>query len=55
MRFQLQAVQAIQEAAEAHLAAIFEDGNLICLHAQRVTLMAKDLKLARRIRGSKNF
>jgi histone H3/H4 len=53
IRFQVSAIQALQEAAEAHLTSIFEDGNLISLHSKRVTLMAKDLKLARRIRGAK--
>lgn len=51
LRFQSAAVMAIQEAAEAYLVGVFEDTNLAALHAKRVTIMAKDLKLARRIRG----
>ena len=51
LRFASQAIQALQEAAEAYLVGIFEDANLCCLHANRVTLMRKDMDLARRIRG----
>jgi len=51
LRFQSAAVMAIQEAAEAYLVGVFEDTNLAALHAKRVTIMPKDLKLARRIRG----
>ena len=53
IRFQSAAIQAIQEAAEAHITSVMEDSNLICLHANRVTLMGKDLNLARRIRGGR--
>uniref|UniRef100_A0A915HLR2 Histone H2A/H2B/H3 domain-containing protein n=1 Tax=Romanomermis culicivorax TaxID=13658 RepID=A0A915HLR2_ROMCU len=37
-------------AAEAFLISLFEDGQLLANHAKRVTLMSKDLQLARRIR-----
>lgn len=42
---------ALQEAAEAHLVGLFEDANLCAIHAKRVTVMPKDIQLARRIRG----
>lgn len=42
---------ALQEAAESHLVGLFEDANLCTIHAKRVTIMPKDLQLARRIRG----
>ena len=42
---------AIQEAAEAYMVTLFEDSLLCTIHAKRVTLMPKDLALARRIRG----
>ena len=42
---------ALQEAAEAYIVGLFEDTNLCALHAKRVTIMVKDLQLARRIRG----
>ncbi|KAK3698273.1 hypothetical protein QZH41_009504, partial [Actinostola sp. cb2023] len=51
LRWQLAALQALQEAAEAFLVRLFEDANLCALHAKRVTIMPKDIQLARRIRG----
>ena len=51
LRFQSQAVLALQEAAEAYLVGLFEDTNLCAIHAKRVTIMPKDMQLARRIRG----
>jgi len=51
MRFQGSAILAMQEAAEAHLVGLFEDTNLCAIHAKRVTIMPKDIQLARRIRG----
>ena len=52
-RFQSTAVLAIQEAAEAYLVGLFEDTNLCAIHAKRVTIMPKDIQLARRIRGER--
>ena len=51
LRFASQALVALQEAGEAYLVGIFEDANLCALHANRVTIMRKDMDLARRIRG----
>ena len=51
LRFQANALLALQEASEAYLTGIFEDSNLCALHANRVTIMKKDMDLARRIRG----
>ncbi|KAK3676365.1 centromeric DNA-binding histone H3-like protein cse4 [Recurvomyces mirabilis] len=51
-RWQSQAIQALQEAAEAFLIHLFEDTNLCAIHAKRVTIMQKDIQLARRIRGA---
>eukprot|EP01017_Pseudomicrothorax_dubius_P042265 TRINITY_DN6884_c0_g1_i2.p1 TRINITY_DN6884_c0_g1~~TRINITY_DN6884_c0_g1_i2.p1 ORF type:complete len:137 (+),score=38.63 TRINITY_DN6884_c0_g1_i2:131-541(+) len=53
LRFQSSAVLALQEAAEAYLVGLFEDTNLCAIHAKRVTIMSKDLHLARRIRGER--
>ena len=50
--WQASAILALQEASEAHLVGLFEDCNLCALHAKRVTIMPKDMQLARRIRGS---
>jgi histone H3 len=53
-RFQASAVLALQEAAEAYLVGLFEDVNLCAIHAKRVTIMPKDMQLARRIRGERS-
>ena len=53
LRFQSSAVAALQEAAEAYLVGLFEDTNLCAIHAKRVTIMPKDIQLARRIRGER--
>ncbi|KAK2962184.1 putative histone H3.2 [Blattamonas nauphoetae] len=51
LRFQSNAITALQEAAENYLVGLFEDTNLCAIHAKRVTIMPKDMQLARRIRG----
>lgn len=51
LRFQSTAIMALQEAAEAYLIGLFEDTNMCAVHAGRVTIMAKDMQLARRIKG----
>jgi histone H3 len=53
LRFQSTALLALQEAAEAYLVGLFEDTNLCAIHAKRVTIMPKDIQLARRIRGER--
>ena len=53
LRFQSTAVMALQEAAEAYLVGLFEDTNLCAIHAKRVTILPKDIQLARRIRGER--
>jgi histone H3 len=50
-RFQGSALSALQEASESYLVDLFGDTNLLALHARRVTIMPRDLYLARRIRG----
>ena len=51
LRFQSSSVMALQEASEAYLVGLFEDSNLCAIHAKRVTIMPKDMQLAKRIRG----
>ena len=51
LRFQGSAIICLQEAAEAFLVSLLEDANLCAIHAKRVTIMPKDVQLARRIRG----
>jgi histone H3 len=53
LRFQTSAMDALQEAAEHYLVDLFEDVNLIALHANRVGIQPKDLQLARRLRGER--
>ncbi|KAK2703345.1 hypothetical protein QYM36_018138 [Artemia franciscana] len=53
LRFQSSALMALQEAIEASLVGLFEDTNLCAIHAKRVTIMPKDVQLARRIRGER--
>ena len=51
LRFQSSALAALQEASEAFLVGLFEDSNLCALHAKRVTIMDKDIRLSKRIRN----
>lgn len=53
LRFQSTALLALQEAAEAYLTELFTDTNLCAVHAKRVTITVKDMRLARRIRGER--
>ena len=53
LRFQSAVILCLQEATEAYLMGLFEDSNLCAIHAQRVTIMPKDILLARQIRGEK--
>ena len=53
VRFQSLAIKALREASEAYLVGLFEDTNLCAIHAKRVTIMPKDIQLARRIRGER--
>ena len=54
LRFQSTAILALQEASESYLVVLFEDTNLCAIHAKRVTIMPRDLQLARRIRGERS-
>jgi histone H3 len=35
------------------MVGVFEDSGLCAIHAKRVTVMVKDMQLARRIRGER--
>ncbi|XP_056175505.1 histone H3-like centromeric protein CENH3 isoform X2 [Syzygium oleosum] len=50
-RWTIEALMAIQEAAEDFLVHLFEDAVLCAIHAKRVTIMRKDFELARRLGG----
>lgn len=43
----------LKEAAESFTVGLFEDANMCAIHARRATVMPKDMKLAKRIRGDK--
>ena len=49
--FQSTAKAALQEAAENFIVGLFEDVNLLAVHAKRVTVMPRDIRLALQIRG----
>ena len=53
LRFQSAAILCLQEATEAYLVSLLEDSNLCAIHPRRVTIMPKDIQLARRIRGER--
>ena len=55
LRIQSAALGALQEASECYLVGLFEDANLCPIHARRVTIMPKDMQLARRIRGRREY
>jgi len=50
-RWTAEALMAMQEVAEDYIVHLFEDCNLCAIHAKRVTIMPRDIQLARRIRG----
>mmetsp|Transcript_9302 Transcript_9302/g.16446 ORF Transcript_9302/g.16446 Transcript_9302/m.16446 type:complete len:189 (+) Transcript_9302:108-674(+) len=54
LRIGPEARMALQEAAEAHLVGLFEDTQHCAIHGKRVTVMTKDMSLARRLRGNPN-
>ncbi len=43
------ALLALHEAAEAMIVALYEDTQLCSIHAKRVTIQPKDVKLAKRL------
>ena len=47
------ALAAVQEATESYVVSTLSDANLAALHAKRVTVMPRDLHLARRLRGER--
>jgi histone H3 len=53
MRYRASALEALQHSAEAYIVGVFEDTQLCAIHAKRVTIMVRDIQLARRIRGDK--
>jgi histone H3 len=52
-RYQGTAMLATQTSSEDYLVRLFEDTLLCTIHTKRVTIMPKDIQLARRIRGER--
>jgi len=51
LRFQSTVILSLQEASEDYLVRMFEQVNLCCLHARRVTIQVKDMSLWKRMKG----
>ena len=51
LHFTAEAAYTLQCASKDYLVQLFEDSNLCTIHAKRVTIMLKDIQLARRIWG----
>ena len=49
------AIDVLHEASEDYLITLLEDANLLEIHARRVTVQPRDIQLARRIRGDKDW
>ena len=43
VRFQSTTIAALQEAAENYIVGLFEDVNLLAIHARQVTIMPRDI------------
>ena len=49
------AMDVLHEASESYLVGMMEDANLLIIHAQRYTIQPRDIQLARRICGDKDW
>lgn len=54
VRFQSSALLALQEAVEAYLVDIFGKTQMAAIHAKRVTIMPRDMKLVMMLRKEKS-
>ncbi|KAE9413945.1 hypothetical protein Angca_010156, partial [Angiostrongylus cantonensis] len=50
LRFNSEAMEALQEASEAYVVELPEIANIFATHPKRATIMRNDVELARRIR-----
>uniref|UniRef100_K1QHG8 Histone H3.1 n=1 Tax=Magallana gigas TaxID=29159 RepID=K1QHG8_MAGGI len=55
IRFQTSALHALQEACEDFIVNVLADTNLCALHGKRVTILPKDMQLALRISGKRDY
>ena len=49
------AIEALHEGVEDYLITLLEDANLLAIHARQVTVQPRDIQLACRIRGDKDW
>lgn len=54
-KFQRVAFGTLQEACESFLVNVLEDAHKLAIHAKRVTLLPRDIKLIYKIKHSKDF
>ena len=54
-RWTVGAVDALHEASENYLITLLEDANLLVIHVRHITLQPRDIQLARRIWGDKDW
>ena len=54
-RWAMGAMDALHEASESYLIGMMEDANLLAIHAKRYTIQPRDIQLAHRIRGDKDW
>ena len=55
LRWSVEAVMALHCTSEDYCIPLFELSNLATIHAKRVTLMSKDIRLVQTIRGGKSM
>ena len=55
LRWAKGALEALHSASEDYLTTLFEDANLLAIHARRVTVQPRDIQLVRRIKGDKEW
>ena len=54
LRYSDSALELIQMAVEHYLVNLFEEANILAIHAKRQTVQPKDLQAARRVRGDRS-
>ena len=55
LRWTVGAVDALHEALVDYLITLLQDANLLAIHAKCVTLQPRDIQLAQRIWGDKDW
>ena len=55
MRWAKGGIEALHEAAENYLVGLLTDANILAIHARRIMVQPRDIQLARRIRGDRDW